>query len=438
MLDSFGDESPSSGAGAADTTRAKGRFCPEPPQSLAEAGLSEVMCEALVCKALLAAGTLTTRAAARATALPGKAVLNTLRSLKNRQFVFFKDSAAHGDFEYMLTDAGHARARHYVDECAYSGPAPVPLSQYIDSVGLQGITTVHPQRADLERAFADLLIADGMLARLGPAINSGRGLFLYGKPGNGKTSIAERITDCFGDSVWIPYAIVAAGEIITMYDPESHVVDDSFDPNAGGVDPRWVRIRRPTLVVGGELTMEALDLCHNHRTHVTEASLQLKSNTGTLLIDDFGRQRMSPVELLNRWIVPLERRHDYLTLSNGRKIKVPFDQLVIFSTNLEPETLVDDAFLRRIPYKIEVVDPTEAEFRQLIEMLAPRFGIELVPGAVDDLIERHYRSIGRPFRCCQPRDLLQQIRNRATYEGRPAVADPQAFDLACQNYFAML
>lgn len=415
-----------------------GRYWPAPPMTIADTGLSEALFEALICKALLAAGTLTSRQAAQATGLPGKPVLQVLTSLKHRQLAFFKDSAAMGDFEYMLTDAGRLRARLYVEECAYSGPAPVPLQSYIDSVGAQGITTVQPQRADLDRAFADLLVDENMLLRLGPAINSGRGLFLYGFPGNGKTSIAERITDCFGDSVWIPYAIFGGGEIITLYDPESHVIDESGDARGGNFDPRWVRIRRPTLVVGGELTMEALDLFHNHRTHVTEASLQLKSNTGTLVIDDFGRQRMSPVELLNRWIVPLERRQDYLTLANGRKIKVPFDQLVIFSTNLEPKNLVDEAFLRRIPYKINVVDPTEAEFRRLFDILAPRFEVEMVPGAVDDLVRRHYVGEGRAFRCCHPRDLLMQIRNRAAYEGSPAVATPESFDLACENYFAML
>ena len=416
-------------------------FTPIAPATLRGSVLTDSRVESQILKTLLAAGTLTSRAVARATALPGRSVLGTLTRFKLEQLVFYRDSAAMGDFEYSLTDAGRTRARLYMEECAYVGPAPVTLEAYIDSVGKQGITTVQPQREDLERAFRDLIIDPSTFARLGPAINSGRGLFLYGFPGNGKTSIAERITDCFGDDVWIPYAISCGGEIIALFDPESHQMaapSGTGEAGAGPIDRRWVQIRRPTIVVGGELTMDELDLFQNPRTNVTEASLQMKSNTGTLVIDDFGRQRMSPIELLNRWIVPLEKRYDYLALANGKKIRVPFDQLIIFSTNLEPKDLVDEAFLRRIPYKINVVDPTEAEFRQLFDMLAPKLGVELDAGAVDHLVERHYRSVGRPFRCCQPRDLLLQIRNRAAYENEPAVASTQAFDQACENYFAVM
>jgi predicted ATPase with chaperone activity len=415
-----------------------GRFTPEAVQTLADTGLPEALVESLVYKILFAEGNLTSRDVARAVALPGKVVNDVLSEMKMQQFAHFSDSAELGDFEYALTEAGRTRARLYMEECAYVGPAPVPLETYIKSVGAQGITTVQPKRADLERAFGDLLIDQNTFDRLGPAINSGRGLFLYGFPGNGKTSIAERITDCFGDSVWIPYAITCGGDLITLFDPQSHLIVDGGEPKGAQVDPRWVRIRRPTIVAGGELAMDALDLCHNHETGISEASLQLKSNTGTLVIDDFGRQRMRPIELLNRWIVPLEKRHDYLALSTGKKIRVPFDQLIIFSTNLEPKDLVDEAFLRRIPYKIQIVDPTEEEFRRLFDMMAPRLEVEIMPGAVDHLIERHYKAAGRPFRCCQPRDLLMQIRNNASYGGTKAVATARAFDLACGDYFAIM
>jgi hypothetical protein len=184
--------------------------------------------------------------------------------------------------------------------------------------------------------------------------------------------------------------------------------------------------------------MESLDLQYNSYTKITEPSLQLKSNTGTFVIDDFGRQRMRPIELLNRWIVPLEKRYDYLTLANGKKIRVPFDQLIIFSTNLEPRELVDEAFLRRIPYKINVIDPTEQEFRELFEMMSPVIGVDVEPGAVDVLIDKHYRSVERPFRCCQPRDLLQQIKNFSTYQNTPPEATEEAFDAAVENYFAVM
>jgi predicted ATPase with chaperone activity len=281
-----------------------------------------------------------------------------------------------------------------------------------------------------------------MLSRLGPAINSGRGLFLFGPPGNGKTSIAERVTKAFGQFIWIPRAIGVDGEIIRLFDPNAHELAP-LDSSSGlldenHIDKRWVRVRRPTVVVGGELTMDNLEITLNTTTGISEAPMQLKSNCGTLVIDDFGRQRMSTDELLNRWIVPLEKRHDYLNLANGKKIEVPFDQLVIFSTNLEPKDLVDDAFLRRIPYKIEVLDPSEQEFRELFKMMAPILGFEYQQGPVDYLIEKHYKAVGRRMRCCQPRDLLMQIKNMCLYEARPIEMTDEGMDFAVENYFAVL
>ncbi len=287
-----------------------------------------------------------------------------------------------------------------------------------------------------------MLLNKRILDRLGPAINSGRGLFLYGAPGNGKTSIAERVTSAFGPYIWIPRAIVVDGEIIRMFDPVNH--DEAPAEQREGLvndnkaDARWVRIRRPTIVVGGELTMSALEVTSNTTTNICEAPLQLKSNCGILVIDDFGRQRMSTDELLNRWIVPLEKRYDYLNLPNGKKVQVPFDQLIIFSTNLQPRDLVDDAFLRRIPYKIDVTDPTEEEFRELFAMMAPRLGFQYNVEAIDYLIDTHYRPTNRPFRCCQPRDLLLQIRNHCLYQDQPPQMTPEHFDFAVANYFAIM
>jgi len=204
------------------------------------------------------------------------------------------------------------------------------------------------------------------------------------------------------------------------------------------IDQRWVRIRRPTIVVGGELTMSHLEVTINTSTGISEAPLQLKSNCGTLVIDDFGRQRMSTDELLNRWIVPLEKRHDYLNLANGKKIEVPFDQLVIFSTNLEPKDLVDEAFLRRIPYKIEVIDPSEAEFRDLFRMMCPKMGFEYDEQAISYLIEKHYHAVDRRMRCCQPRDLLMQVRNLCLFEGRGMEMSEEMLDFAVENYFSVM
>ena len=281
-----------------------------------------------------------------------------------------------------------------------------------------------------------------MLSRLGPAINSGRGLFLYGSPGNGKTSIAERVTAAFGDYVWIPRAIGLEGEIIRVFDPNHHteveVEKEEGLLSTKRVDARWIRIRRPTIVVGGELTMQNLEVMTKPNTGTCEAPLQLKANCGTLLIDDFGRQRMSVDELLNRWIVPLEKRYDFLNLPNGKKIEVPFDELIVFATNLEPKDLVDEAFLRRIPYKIEVIDPTKDEFCKLFELMCPKMGFKYDATAVDHLVEKHYQSNGRPYRCCQPRDLLLQIRNFCHYHQRELELTPEYFDFAVENYFAVM
>ena len=300
----------------------------------------------------------------------------------------------------------------------------------------------HPTADDLRRAFAGLLLSDGMLDRLGPAINSGRGLFLFGPPGNGKSSIAERITAVFGREIWVPRAIGIDGEILRVFDPVNHE-ETPLEPGAGlldqrHVDKRWIRIRRPTIIVGGELTMSQLDVTTDVSTGISEAPLQLKSNGGTLVIDDFGRQRMRIDELLNRWIVPLEKRRDFLSLPNGKKIVVPFDQLVVFSTNLEPRELVDEAFLRRIPYKIEVIDPTEDEFHRLFEMMGSHLGVSYRREAVDYVIATHYKKLGRPLRFCHPRDLLLQVCNYCKYHNRPPEMAPEHFDRAVENYFAVM
>jgi hypothetical protein len=280
-----------------------------------------------------------------------------------------------------------------------------------------------------------------MFARLGPAVNSGAGLFLYGAPGNGKTTLAERITLCFGQEIWIPKAIIVEGEIIKLYDPAYHTAVISTDRNLmrqDSNDTRWIRVRRPTVVVGGELTMDSLEIRHNPNSNISEAPLQMKSNCGSLLIDDFGRQRMDPLELLNRWIVPLEKHYDFLTLGTGVKIQVPFDQLIIFSTNLEPKDLVDEAFLRRIPYKINVPDPDEDEFHRLFQQASPPLGFTYNAEAVDHLLAAHFRPIQRPLRRCHPRDLLMQIHNYCSYNDLPMEMKTEHFDRVVENYFTVV
>ncbi len=415
---------------------------PEEPRSLTEAGISEGQLEHLALKCLASLGDLSGRQISEHHSVPFRLIEPILADLKQTQMVAYRGSAPMNDYIYQLTDMGRETAKKLSKLCSYFGSAPVPLEAYVQSVTAQTLSNQHPTVTDLQGAFSDLLVNQHMLRRLGPAVNSGRGLFLFGAPGNGKTSIAERITKAFGDAIWIPKAIGIDGEIMRVYDPGLHEevpLEESEGPIlAHAIDNRWVRIRRPTIVVGGELTMDALEVLPSSGKNVSEAPLQLKSNCGTLVIDDFGRQRMTTDELLNRWIVPLEKRYDFLRLVNGKKIQVPFDQLIIFSTNLEPKDLVDDAFLRRIPYKIEVPDPSEEEFRKLFEIMAPIVGIDFEQDALDYLIDKHYKPIHRPYRCCQPRDLLLQIRNYCHYLDVPPKMCTEYFDYAVENYFAIM
>ena len=268
------------------------------------------------------------------------------------------------------------------------------------------------------------------------------GCSLYGAPGNGKTSIAQRVTAAYGETMWIPRCVSVYGEIIRLFDPSNHeplpLPASSGLVNERPVDPRWVRIRRPTIVVGGELTMDSLEIRTNTQTGIGEAPLQMKSNGGTFVIDDFGRQRISTDELLNRWIVPLETGYDFLDLASGRKIQVPFDQLIVFSTNLEPADLVDEAFLRRIPYKIDVLDPTEAQFRALFVSMADDLGIRCPQEGIDYLLQKHYAQAGRPLRFCHPRDLLRQVKNFCSFHEVEHCLTRKNIDAAVKNYFAAI
>ncbi|MCO6044558.1 AAA family ATPase [Aeoliella sp. ICT_H6.2] len=426
----------------ADQRDSHGDWFPSEPESLRAAGLTESEVEDLLLKILNARSEASGRDLADQVKLPFRLVDPTLQQMKQDQMVAHRGASVMNDYIYQLTNKGRERAKKLSEHCTYFGSAPVSLRHYIDSVAKQTMADQHPSEEDLHRAFDDLLIDKRMLLRLGPAINSGRGLFLYGAPGNGKTSIAERVTKAFGEYVWIPRSIGIDGEILRLYDPSMHepAPEEDFEGllDVRKVDNRWVRIRRPTIVVGGELTMSSLEVTLNTATNVSEAPVQLKSNCGTLVIDDFGRQRMTTDELLNRWIVPLEKRYDFLNLASGKKIQVPFDQLIIFSTNLEPKDLVDDAFLRRIPYKIEVGDPEEPAFRELFQIMAPIIGVKYSQESLEYLIKTHYKSIGRPMRCCQPRDLLLQIKNFCHYVKQPAVMTNENLDFAVENYFAVM
>ncbi len=415
-------------------------FSPTPPTKLENTGLPNSLIESLVLKHLAIVGTATGRGIAKHICLPFGVLEELIHSLRSRQLLVHTGSAPLNDYIYVLTDQGQERAQTALAACAYSGAAPVPLTDYIVSVEAQTIRAESPKRDQLTKAFRDISVDTALFESMGPAVNSGAGLFLYGAPGNGKSTLASRITMCFGQEIWVPRTVVEDGQMIKVYDAAYHeaVVNGESDLLAGDFDRRWVKIRRPTVVVGGELTMDNLEIRHDPHSNISEAPLQMKSNCGCLLIDDFGRQRIEPAELLNRWIVPLECRLDYLTLSTGKKIQVPFEQLIIFSTNLEPSDLVDEAFLRRIPYKIEIADPSIDEFLELFKLYADRFKCEYRPEIVEYLIDTHYRPTNRPMRRCQPRDLLGQIKNYCNYNGLPMEMKPEYFDRVVRSYFTVV
>ncbi len=416
-------------------------FCPPEPKTITEAGLSDQFVEALMCRFLAMIGAHSGRRLAASICLPLRLIVPILESMRNRKLVTHAGTAPLNDYNYVLTESGHEQARGHLRQSAYIGPAPVPLAEYVDSVEAQSIADEAPSRQKLLEACRNISVEAKIFDLLGPALNSCAGMFLYGAPGNGKSTLARCVTSCFGQSIWVPHAIIENGEIIKFYDTQYHkAVPEERDSllRAATVDRRWIRVERPTVVVGGELTLDSLELRYNRERNVNEAPLQLKSNCGCLLIDDFGRQRIAPGELLNRWIVPLESRHDFLTLPSGRKIQVPFQQLIIFSTNLEPEDLVDEAFLRRIPYKIHMTDPTDQEFHHLFRLYCAKFGCEYRKDVVNFLLEKHYRQPGRAKRRCHARDLLMQVRNYCRYHGHELELRPEYLDAAVETYFAMV
>jgi predicted ATPase with chaperone activity len=368
---------------------------------------------------------------------------DVLRGLKGQFLVNYKGQAPMGDFEYELTEDGQRKGRREVERCTYCGSAPVPLDEYVASVARQSVRKARPKLGQVAAALADLTLPPAIISQVGQAVYAGRSLFLYGKPGNGKSSIAERTIRAMNHYIWIPRTITVTSEVIRLFDPRNHQ-EAPLDIGASQLldplqyDRRWVRIRRPCIMVGGELKLEQLEIASNSATGIIEAPVQLKSNCGALVVDDFGRQRCSTAELLNRWIVPLEQGHDYLHLPSGRQIQVPFDQLLVFSTNLEPKKLVDEAFLRRIPYKIEVSDPSPREFRELCKQWCGKLGLEYKDDAVDQLLAKHYTEAGRPLRYCQPRDLMLQVRAFCEFHDLPLVLSAKALDVAVRNYFAGL
>ena len=426
---------------------------PPPISRIEDTGLSILWLQDLALKILYFQGYLSGFRIAEEIALPFAGLTNKiLEALKREKFVEVKSSKqmglGEGSYQYAITGAGIARAREALERSQYAGPAPVPLKVYNETILLQsrGRTTVI-NRA-LRQALSHLVLSEKLYQRIGPAINSGTSIFMYGPPGNGKTTIAHAVGNMIlRESMYIPYALYIDGQVVTLYDSVNHQLERDKDSTSKGTgtlragsrrDPRWVQIRRPFIVVGGELNMEGLDLVFDDVNKFYEAPFQVKANGGILLIDDFGRQQVRPRDLLNRWIVPLENRIDYLTLHTGRKVEVPFDVMVVFSTNLPPRDLVDEAFLRRLRHKIEITDPNYNDYREIFRRVAGSKGVTYSDQGLAHLLQEWYIKRKRKLRASHPRDLCDQILDIARYLHVEPAMTTELLDGAAESYFVEL
>lgn len=429
---------------------------PAEPTSIEETGLGMGFLTDLVLKVIYFYGQINGQKLSEVTCLPFLNVLDrVLEFLKLEEYVDIigaKSGFSERSFDYIIATKGRLKVHEVLDRSQYAGPAPVPLEQYVAMVGRQTVQNMVIDKRAIQEAFSHLVVAERMLDKIGPAANSARSLFLYGPPGNGKTVIAEGIANMLGGYVLVPYAIAVDGQVIKLFDPLNHQVvattpyQDRVQEAPFGApgmptalpDRRWLVCRRPRVVTGGELVLEQLELIFDPIAKIYEAPYQMKSNGGLFLIDDFGRQKSRPQDLLNRWIVPLEKKVDYLALQNGKKIQVPFDVLIVFSTNLSPKDLVDEAFMRRIRHKIEVPNPSPQEFRAIFQRVCRAKQIPYSDEGLRYLIQEHYMKTGRDLRAVHPRDLIDQVLDEAKYRSVPPTMTKELLDRACEAYFVKL
>jgi hypothetical protein len=423
------------------------QYTPRVPGTWEELGLSQSFLFDLILRFIYTQGQMTGGDLAEKLCVPFHILNPVLTTMRRQTLIDIANQRGNGDsgFVYDIKPPkGTAAVEEAMSKNSYVGPAPVPFADYAEGVIAQTIKKLVVTRRSIHKAFEDLIITEACFNEIGPAVNSAASIFFFGFPGNGKTSIAERITRLMNDTIYVPHAVEASGQIIRVYDPILHdaVKDEAADEGinqflktGNNYDRRYVRIKRPTIVVGGELTMPQLDLKYGQVGKFYEAPLQMKANGGIFMIDDFGRQQMRPMDLLNRWIVPLEKKYDYLSTVTGTKIETPFDVLLIFSTNLDPNQLADEAFLRRIKFKIEVKDPDELQYRRIWELVCSNRKVDLDPAGIDYLINKWYRPMNRPFRMCQPRDILDQMSCIAKYNMERVNFSPDLIDAACLTYF---
>jgi predicted ATPase with chaperone activity len=425
-------------------------FVPPEPRTVEATGLDLSFLADLALKLLYFRGYVTGGEIAQQMLLPFTGVVDSvLEFLKREQFCEVKGAGSIGQssYQYTITAKGIARSREILERGQYVGPAPVPLADYSEGIRRQPMLTSSIHEEAMRQALSHLIVGHDMMEMLGPAINSGRSIFLYGDPGNGKTAMAESVGRMvLGAEMYIPYAVEVGGMIIKVFDEVNHVPVPEPPPENGANhtvgrrrhDRRWIRTKRPVITTGGELTLETLDLVWDDVAKYYEAPFQMKANGGMFLIDDFGRQQVRPRDLLNRWVVPLEKRYDYLTLHTGQKIEIPFELLIVFSTNLEPRDLVDEAFLRRIRHKIYVGDPSFDNFREIMRRECLRRNIPFDKEGLAYLLHEYYIKPDKPLRACHPRDLVDEILDIARYRNIPPSLSRELIDSACRAYFVEL
>lgn len=409
---------------------------PSAPNTVEDTGLSISFIADLVLKHLLALGEFKLSDVADVVKLPVSVVDAAIEYLRRDKLVEVKGGTGYATVTYTfkLTETGIRRGNELMDLCRYAGPAPVTLDAYKNMVDLQTIKNIVVGEESVRKAFSHLVLSEKLMKRLGPAISSGKALFFYGPPGNGKTAIAETIGKIMPDTIFIPYSITVGGQIISLFDPVNHTPVGP-EKEVDQIDQRWLRIRRPVVMTGGELTMRMLDLDFNPIAKYYEASLQMKANNGIFIADDFGRQQIEPQRFLNRWIVPLDRNVDFMTLHTGMMFVIPFDMLVIFATNIDPKDLVDDAFLRRIRYKIKIDRPTVEEYEEIFKMVCKTNKIAFNHETFDYLLNNFYRKCNVPLNGCHPRDIIDHVVDSARYYNHAAQMNRESVDMAWQNYF---